>query len=83
MKSALFVWGGWEGHTPEQCVDLFAPWLADQEFQVEVSDTLDTFAHADKLKTLALIVPVWTMGTLSDQQEEGLCDAVAARSGSG
>ncbi|MCK7528398.1 MAG: hypothetical protein MZV64_67950 [Ignavibacteriales bacterium] len=26
-KSALVVWGGWEGHEPKQCVDLFAPWL--------------------------------------------------------
>ena len=26
-KKALVVWGGWEGHEPKQCVDIFAPWL--------------------------------------------------------
>ena len=33
-KKALFVWGGWEGHEPKQCVDIFAPWLAEQGFEV-------------------------------------------------
>ncbi|MGB6866897.1 MAG: hypothetical protein WBE11_14510, partial [Candidatus Aminicenantaceae bacterium] len=26
-KSVLIVWGGWDGHEPKQCVDIFAPWL--------------------------------------------------------
>ena len=25
MKSALFVWGGWEGHEPQKCVEILAP----------------------------------------------------------
>ncbi|MFH1006540.1 MAG: ThuA domain-containing protein, partial [Candidatus Latescibacterota bacterium] len=41
MKSALLVWGGWDGHEPKQCVDLFAPYLESQEYAVTVSDTLD------------------------------------------
>ena len=41
MKSALMVWGGWDGHEPKQCVDIFAPLLDEQGFRVEVSDTLD------------------------------------------
>ena len=24
-KKAIMVWGGWEGHEPKQCVDIFAP----------------------------------------------------------
>ena len=24
-KKALMVWGGWSGHEPQQCVDMFAP----------------------------------------------------------
>jgi type 1 glutamine amidotransferase len=77
MSSALFVWGGWEGHTPKRCVDLFAPWLAEQGFAVEVADTLDVYADAGRLAAFSLIVPVWTLGTLSEEQESGLCDAVA------
>jgi len=29
-KKVLIVWGGWAGHEPKQCVDVFAPWLAEQ-----------------------------------------------------
>ena len=40
MKNALMVWGGWDGHTPKECVDLFAPYLEGQGYKVEVFDTL-------------------------------------------
>lgn len=40
--SALMVWGGWPGHEPKQCADIFAPWLEKKGFEVAVSDTLDT-----------------------------------------
>jgi hypothetical protein len=75
-KRALFVWGGWEGHTPKQCVDLFAPWLAEQGFNVEISDTLDSFSDAEYLVDLSLIVPNWTLGHLSPDQERNLVEAV-------
>jgi hypothetical protein len=77
-KKALFVWGGWDGHTPKQSVDVFAPWLSQQGYEVQIADTLDVFADAPRLASLSLIVPVWTMGQISDAQEKGLCDAVAA-----
>ncbi len=77
-KKALFVWGGWDGHTPKQSVDVFAPWLAQQGFEVEIADTLDVYADGPRLAALNLIVPAWTMGQITDAQEKGLCDAVAA-----
>ena len=76
MKSALFVWGGWEGHEPKQCVDIFAPYLQEQGYEVEISNTLDTFLEEEKIKFLDLIVPVWTMGTITREQEKGLLEAV-------
>jgi len=78
MRKALLVWGGWEGHTPKECVDLFAPWLAEQGFAVETASSLSVFADAARLKALNLIVPVWTLGTLSAEQEQGLTQAVHA-----
>jgi hypothetical protein len=69
------VWGGWPGHEPKQCVDIFAPWLESQGYRVEVSDTLDAYLDA-KLGELSLIVPVWTQGTITREQEKGLLDAV-------
>ncbi len=43
MKRALIVWGGWEGHEPKQCAEIFAPWLQSQGYEVIVSNTLDTY----------------------------------------
>lgn len=73
---ALFVWGGWEGHEPKQCVDIFAPFLRDQRFEVEISHTLDVYLDERKMRSLNLLVPVWTMGTITNEQERGLLDAV-------
>jgi len=49
MRSALMVWGGWEGHEPKQCVDIFAPFLEQQGFAVRISDSLDVYCEADYL----------------------------------
>ena len=75
VKSALMVWGGWPGHEPKQCVDIFAPWLESQGYTVEVSDTLDAYLDA-RLGELSLIVPIWTQGTITRLQKKGLLDAV-------
>ena len=76
MKSALMVWGGWDGHEPKQCVDIVAPRLREQGFEVTVSDTLDAYLDEDKMKSYSLIVPVWTMGEITPEQEKGLLAAV-------
>ena len=76
MKSALMVWGGWDGHEPKQCVDVFAPILKELGFKVEISDSLDSYLDAKKMKALSLIIPVWTMGTITGEQEKGLLAAV-------
>ena len=49
-KSVLFVWGGWKGHEPEQCRDIFVPWLREQGFEVEVSDSLNSYLNEEKMK---------------------------------
>ena len=76
MKSALMVWGGWEGHEPKQCVEVFAPILEREGFKVEIADTLDAYLDEAKMKSLSLIVPVWTMGSITGEQENGLLEAV-------
>ena len=75
-KSALMVWGGWEGHVPDEATALFAPWLEEQGYDVEVSDTLASYEDLDRLKSLDLVVPVWTQGTITEQQERNLLEAV-------
>jgi len=76
MKAALIVWGGWPGHQPQECAELFAPILREGGYEVEVSDTLDAFLDGPKLAALDLIVPIWTQGTITKEQERGLLDAV-------
>ena len=78
MKSVLMVWGGWDGHEPKQCVDCFVPWLESQGFKVELSNTLDSYLDPQKMASFDLIVPAWTMGTITAEQEKGLSDAVMA-----
>jgi uncharacterized protein len=76
MKSALIVWGGWDGHEPKPCVDIFAPWLAEQGYQVDISDSLDVYLNAAKMRRLNLIVQVVTMSTITKEQEQGLLGAI-------
>jgi type 1 glutamine amidotransferase len=76
MKKALIVWGGWEGHEPKQCADIFAPILREKGYDVELSDTLDSYLDKEKMLALDLVVPMWTMGTITNDQEAGLLDAI-------
>ncbi len=75
-KTVLMVWGGWEGHEPKKCVDIFAPWLEEQGFRVEVSNTLDSYLDEDKMKSRDLIVQSISMSEITREQEKGLLDAV-------
>ena len=77
-KKAVIVWGGWEGHEPRQCVDIFAPILTGEGYEVTVSDDLDTYKDQDLMLAQDLIVPTWTMGAIAGDQEKGLLDAIAA-----
>lgn len=76
MKKALITWGGWAGHEPEKCTEIFAPILKEAGFEVTISRTLDTYLDKDFMHSLSLIVPIWTMSTITREQEQGLLEAV-------
>lgn len=75
-KKALFVYGGWEGHDPELCRDIFVPWMQESGCEVIVSDTLDSYTDKALMDSLDFIVQIWTMGTVEKEQEKGLLAAV-------
>jgi len=75
-KKALMVLGGWLGHEPKQCVDIFAPFLRSKGYDVTVSDTLDAYLNKELMDSLDLIVPAWTMGTITGDQEKALLAAI-------
>lgn len=83
MKKALIVWGGWEGHEPKLCTDIFAPMLRERDYDVTIADTLDIYLNTEFMMALDLVVPIWTMGTITREQEKGLLDAIASGVGVG
>ncbi len=80
-KKALLVWGGWSGHEPELGAKLFAAFLEEQGYQTRLADTLDTYLDEAIMSQMDLIVPIWTMGTITREQERGLLEAVKAGTG--
>jgi len=77
-KKALVVWGGWLGHQPEEVAGLYRGILEAEGFEVEVSDTLEAFADQEKLLSLDLIAPNWTMGQIDGSLVQNVLAAVQA-----
>ena len=75
MKSALIVWGGWEGHQPEKCAGIVRAMLEDDGFAVRVEDSTRAFADA-AIRDLDLIVPIITQSTIEDDELAMLTGAV-------
>jgi len=78
MKQALIIQGGWDGHEPVQVADVFAKVLRNEGFSVRVSDTLDTLLDTEYINSLHLLVPEWTMGTITHDQCQSAILAVAS-----
>ena len=72
------MWGGWESHEPRQCVERFAPFLRDQGYEIIISNTLDTYCDEQLMRSLSVAVPLWMMGTITTEQQQGLLDAIAS-----
>jgi type 1 glutamine amidotransferase len=75
-RKALVFQGGWDGHQPKEVSAIFARILREAGFEVEVSDTLDALADGEKLKSLSLIVPMWTMGKIDNKYVWNIIHAV-------
>ncbi|MFW6059778.1 MAG: ThuA domain-containing protein [Phycisphaeraceae bacterium] len=75
-KQALIVQGGWDGHTPKESAEVFAPELEREGFDVAMENTLEIYADEQRMRAMDLIVQVWTGGELTKEQWEGLSGAV-------
>jgi len=76
MKSALFLWGGSDEHEPEKCVQVFAPLLQLAGFSVQYADNLRVLSDRAKLRAYSVIIPCWTGGSITSEEESNLLDAV-------
>jgi len=83
MKKVLFVWGGWDGHEPKQCVDIFAPIMENEGFTVTISDTVDSYLDQELMMAQDLIVQSVTMSEITREQLSGLQEAIASGIGFG
>ncbi len=75
-KKALINYGGWQGHEPQQSAELFSSVLTEAGFTVDCISDLNRYCDADYMQALSLIVPIWTMSTITKEQEHGLLAAV-------
>lgn len=78
-KSILFVYGGWEAHEPEQCKDLFVPWLEEQGYKVTVSPSTEAYLDTDLMNSIDLVIQTITMSSISEEAAEALLTAVAEK----
>ena len=76
MREALIVWGGWNGHDPEQCAKIIAGMLEADGFKVYVETTTEAFADP-AIRDLSLIVPIITMSKIEKEEVTNLTKAVA------
>jgi len=79
-KTALIVWGGWDGHTPEQSAGIARDILATHNFAVTVESSTKAFADPN-LNGFDLIVPVITMSTIEEAELQQLISAVRGGTG--
>ena len=78
-KHVLIVYGGWQGHDPTETSHLFAGLLREAGLTVTLSESLDSFLDADLMNSIDMAVPVYTMSSITREQEAGLLDAVRER----
>ena len=82
MRSALIVWGGWNGHDPEECAAIYRRWLHEDGFSVRVETDPEVFLEPG-IKDLSLIIPCTTMSKISREAANNFAAAVEGGVGVG
>ena len=80
-RKVLYVYGGWNGHEPEQCRDLFVPWLEAEGAEVFVYDNLSCYGDSALMAAVDLIIQHFTQGAITPPQERALLEAVKSGTG--
>jgi len=75
-KKALVTWGGWDGHEPKQCATIAKELLDAEGYDVVFTDNMDCYLDEGLMASLDLIVPCWTMSQITNEQQNGLLNAV-------
>ena len=81
MKKGLIFWGGWDGHQPELTSVRFGKMLEEEGFEVDIYNTQECLADAEKLKEYDIIVACWTSDKIPHEYVQNISKAVAAGTG--
>lgn len=80
-RRILYAYGGWPGHEPVKSLELFKPWLESEGAIVDAHDNLDPYTDEAYMETIDMVIQIFTMSTISDEQEKGLLRAVKSGMG--
>lgn len=80
-RKILYTYGGWTGHEPVQSLEVFLPWLEKEGAIVEAVDNLEPYADEAYMKEIDLVIQVFTMAKITNEQEKGLIKAVSSGCG--
>lgn len=78
---AWIIQGGWQGHEPQLVARRFAQGLESSGVRVQIFDSLEPLEEETSLAAVDLIIPVWTMGSITGKAQQNLLQAV--RNGTG
>lgn len=82
MRSALIVYGGWDGHEPEECAAIYRRWLHEDGFSVRMETDPAVFGDPS-IHDLSLIVPIYTMSKIDQAHAKNFAAAVEGGVGVG
>lgn len=71
-KKILFTYGGWNGHEPTKFAEYLTPWMKEEGAEVLLHSTLDVYTDKAVMDTIDLVVQIFTMSTITKEQEKGL-----------
>ena len=81
MSRALIVRGGWDGHQPVETTNLFAHFLQENGFEVQIEESSKVYANASVMDDIDLIVQANTMNSIEQDELKGLVSAVTSGTG--
>lgn len=77
-KKAFIFEGGWDGHEPKLISERFASLLRKNEWEVSIAHDQEPLKDLNYLKSLDLIIPCWTMGSIDSESSHNISKAVAS-----
>ncbi len=80
-SKTLILAGGWEGHFPLEIAKIIKDIEAEKNIAAFIHTDLSVLETPETLASFDLVIPLWTMGTLSESQSKNLVTAIESGCG--